>query len=59
MQHESQEDKTLFTRSLIKNISILSSLLLFGVVLMVIVNHYEKETLEAGESTSTAQILGS
>jgi len=51
--------ESLLNRNLIKNISILSSLLLFGIVLMVIVNHYEKILLEEGETTSAAQILGS
>lgn len=54
------EDGKIFSnKNLIKNISILTSLLFLGVILMVIVNHYEKQGLEQGETTSAAQILGS
>jgi hypothetical protein len=52
-------NEPLLNRNLIKNISILTSLLFLGILLMVIVNHYEKQELEVGETTSAAQILGS
>ena len=56
---EQQEiEEPVLNRNLIKNISILTSLLFLGIILMVIVNHYEKRDLEQGEVTSAAQILG-
>lgn len=50
---------SMINKNLIKNISILTSLLLFSIVIMIIINHYEKQDLPEGGKTSTAQILGS
>jgi hypothetical protein len=58
MQNEPQSTTSFLNKRLIKNISILTSLLFLGIVLMYVVNHYEKAALIPGEPTSAAQLLG-
>jgi|GEM_PF-2242325 len=61
MEHIDQKTEviSIFNKTLLKNISILTSLLFFGIVLIFIVNYYDKQSLQEGESTSASQILNS
>ncbi|MBP6925723.1 MAG: hypothetical protein KBC22_01540 [Candidatus Pacebacteria bacterium] len=58
MENQNGKTTSFLNKSLIKNISILTSLLFLGIVLMYIVNHYEKADLVPGEPTSAAQLFG-